>query len=126
MLLCPFVLKLNDISSVLMFLCPYVLKLKDILLFLCSLPAEGAGGDTNVKLVEEAAVGRVAIYHALLLIVDGVGHINLTVIGVDREPVILRVAALQEWPYRQMQRAHIHAPDVVVHPIYCVAASVEL
>ena len=55
-------------------------------------PGECAWGDSDIEFVQQVAVGRIAVDHALLLIVDGIGHIYLAVYGIDSQSVVSGVA----------------------------------
>lgn len=91
-----------------------------------SFPAEGARGNARVKFVYRVAVGRIAVDDPLLLVVDGVGHVNVAVVRVDRQPVIFRLPVFEERARRELLGSHGHAPDILVDPVQRVARAVEL
>ena len=81
-----------------------------------SFPAEGARGDARVKFVYRVAVGRIAVDDPLLLVVDGIGHVDVAVVRVDRQPVIFRLPVFEERARRELLGSYGHAPDILVDP----------
>ena len=89
-------------------------------------PAERTGDDADIKFVEQFALGRITVYLALLLVVDGVGDIHLSVDGIYRQSVVNRAAVFEERAHRHAGGVHVHAPDVLVDPVELVPLAVEL
>ena len=88
-------------------------------------PAEKSGCGSRLEPVERFAVGRVAVDGALLLVVDGVGHVEIAPHGVDREAVVKRAAARQNGAQGQPFGRRLHAPDPFVEPVEPVARAVD-
>lgn len=62
------------------FFCSYVL------LFFCLFPTERAGCDAGIKLVKQLTLWAEAVDEALLLVVDGVGYVDIAGCGATVMP----------------------------------------
>lgn len=56
----------------------------------------------------------------------GIGHVDVAVVRVDRQPVIFRLPVFEERARRELFGSYGHAPDILVDPVQRVARAVEL
>ena len=94
--------------------------------FILSFPTKCTGDNPDIKFIYQFPFGRVAVYHALLLVIDGIGDVHFSVGGVYRQSVINRAAVFEERTYRHMAGCHVHAPNGLVDPVEFVPVAIEL